>query len=129
MRMTASVPTSPQKTSSCSELFARLSPTRRGRGQLVLLALVWERGPGRRRCLDGWGQAEGGHHALWSACSPVSPAQTFTVQAADGARVRGERRGAGEVQDTQSRGHLQLLKRGKPLEGLPVNRLISFLYR
>lgn len=55
--------------------------------------------------------------------APVPPRTACIVQAADGARAPGERRGAGEVQDTQSRGHLQLLKRGKPLEGLPVNRL------
>lgn len=116
------VPASPQKTSSCSDLFARLSPAWRGRGQPVSLALVWEcRAQGATRMPGGgW---RGSRGSVVCMQHPCPPAQTCIVQAADGARAPGERRGASEVQDTQSRGHLQLLKRGKPLEGLPVNRL------
>ena len=77
---------SPQKTSSCSDLFARLSRPWSGRGQLVLLALVWE------RRAQG---ASGGRHRGFVVCMqhPCPPAQTCIVQAADRARAPGERRG------------------------------------
>ena len=118
------VPTSPQKTSSCSELFARLSPTRRGRGQLVLLALVWKHRAQGATQMPGWvGAGGGGHRGSVVCMQPRVPPHRHASCRQQTGPAPGERWGAGEVQDTQSRGHLQLLKRGKPLEGLPVNRL------
>lgn len=125
------VPTSPQKTSSCSELFARLSPTRRGRGQLVLLALVWERRAQGATQMPGWVGAGGGGHrgsvVCMQPCVPPHRHASCRQQTGPALRARGE----GQVKSKTPRagGTYSCSREASPLKACRSIAWISFLYR
>lgn len=125
------VPASPQKTSSCSDLFARLSPARRGRGQPVSLALVWERRAQGATQMPGWaGAGGGGPTALWSACSARAPPHRHAScrqQTGPALRARGE----GQVKSKTPRagGTYSCSREASPLKACRSIAWISFLYR
>lgn len=116
------VPTSPQKTSSCSDLFARLSRPRSGRGQLVSLALVWER--------RAQGASGGSTAALWSACNTrVPPHRHASCRQQTGPALRA--RGEGQVKSKTPRagGTYSCSREASPLKACRSIAWISFLYR
>ena len=116
------IPTSPQKTSSCSDLFARLSRPRSGRGQWCYWPLSGNAGPRAR--------AEGGTTASWSACNTrVPPHRHASCRQQTGPVLRA--RGEGQVKSKIPRagGTYSCSREASPLKACRSIAWISFLYR